>query len=142
MRINVNIEVHEDMVALVSQQADAIKQTVRPAMVEEAEKARAASMEIVPVDQGILRASALQVGTNVTETDEEIEVMIGYGGAASSYALLQHETPPSVFSHAPGQSWKYLEIPFNAAAPQIREALVAAVTRALQGAAGTGETFE
>lgn len=141
MRVEVKFQVDRDHA--LEEEIGKLIPIITPALVVEAEKIRTASMEIVPIDQGILRNSALEVGTNVTTTNEKVEVMIGYGGSAASYALLQHETPPSVFSHTPGKSWKYLERPSYEAIESIRENLTAAVVRAFEGGgAGTGETFE
>lgn len=142
MRVEITISVPQDLEATFEQYQDAVTAAVKPAMVEQIEKVRARSMEIVPVDQGILRNSALANGTNLTESGHDVSVRIGYGGAARSYALTQHETPPSVFSHAPGKSWKYLERPLLEAIPEIREALTGAVAAALTSAGPVaGPTF-
>lgn len=139
MRIEVSIEVSQDMADAIRNQTAQATQSVLPTMVEEMEKVRTLSMEVVPEDQGILRASALEVGTNIADVPGGVEVAIGYGGAARSYAVMQHETPPDVFSHAPGKSWKYLERPALESVPQISEAMTAAIQRAFSGGAGTGE---
>lgn len=98
--------------------ADALRAAMRDTMltishlaqplIEEAESIRAASMEIVPIDQGDLKASAIAVGIQKEETAEGVKVIFGYG---TNYAVVQHETPPDKFSHLPGKTWKYLERP-------------------------------
>lgn len=72
------------------------------------------SQEIVPTDQSILKGSAIQIGVVASRTANTVETTIGYGGAAKSYAVVQHETPPGVYSHAPGQAWHYLSDPAKA----------------------------
>jgi hypothetical protein len=77
------------------------------AMLEEAHAIRAASVEIVPVDQGILRASAEVQGPHFHFGSAF--VVVGYGGAAAHYAVEQHENLK--FKHSPGQQAKFLEQP-------------------------------
>jgi hypothetical protein len=95
----------------------------------------AASKEIVPVDQGVLRASADAVGIQVDRTDSTVTILMGYGGAASAYSIIQHETPPEVFSHAPGRSWKYLEYPALDAVNGMEARLASVISSAVQGGA-------
>lgn len=129
MRLEIQVEVDTDIKQVVEQHLSSVLDTLTGTLMEQAEITRARSMEIVPVDQGVLRASALAVGVSPTRKDDSIEVAIGYGGAASSYALIQHETPPDVFSHAPGQSWKYLERPMLESAAEFRDAITEASAR-------------
>lgn len=111
-------------------------------LMEEAEEILAVSREIVPVDEGVLRNSALAVGINPTKESDGTWVRFGYGGAAGSYALLQHETPPNVFRHAEGKMWKYLETPVYSAVatmgPRLAGRLSARFTARLAGGAATG----
>jgi 1-acyl-sn-glycerol-3-phosphate acyltransferase len=65
------------------------------------------SQKIVPVKTGILRASGTIMPP--TKKGRKWQVTIGYGGAASSYALAQHENLQ--YRHQEGKSAKYLEIP-------------------------------
>lgn len=75
--------------------------------------------DFVPVDLGTLRSSGL-VG-DVTRNGRSIEVIIGFGGAASPYAVAVHEWPSefdpptwqgSVVTFSPrGRGAKYLERP-------------------------------
>lgn len=108
---------------------------MRKAFYEEANDIRTRSMEIVPFDDGILRDSAMAVGTNFeNESLEGFDVVIGYGGAAASYAVVQHETPPGVFRHLPGRTWKYLERPSFEAAVGMGERLATRLRRLTPGA--------
>jgi hypothetical protein len=109
------------------------------AMVEEGEQIMAQSKARVPVRDGILRASADEVGVNVTQDATHGEVAFGYGGAASAYSIVQHETPPPGgdpdpdyqtdrrFTHAEGQTWKYLEAPVLEAAEGMEERLASRI---------------
>ena len=84
-----------------------------------------ADRNYVPVDLGTLRASKYIEGPDINS--DNIEVTIGYGGAASAYAAAVHENPsqhdpPSwegvtVEFHPRGRGRKYLEQPLNAAMP-------------------------
>lgn len=66
----------------------------------------------VPVDTGTLRASGRVQQPKIS--GENVTVTLGYGGAASAYALIQHEA--TWFNH-PGQGRaKYLEGPVKARA--------------------------
>lgn len=107
---NVNMKGDTNLVQIYKDAILKISHMAQP-LVEEAESIRAASMEIVPFDMGILRASALEVGIQVDEKSNGVLVSFGYGGAAARYAIIQHETPPDVFDHLPGKTWKYLERP-------------------------------
>lgn len=69
--------------------------------------------QYVPVDTGTLRSS----GTVQVETTETaVQVHLGFGGAASDYALAVHETNKA---YKAGRSWQYLRIPLNAELPEI-----------------------
>lgn len=140
MKVEFSVPINENIAQAFENEVEGATETLKSALVIEAEKIRGVSMEIVPVDQGILRASAIEVGTNVEDTNDGFQVVIGYGGAAASYALLQHETPPEVFSHTPGKSWKYLERPMLDAAGQVAEAMAAALTQAFSGRGGGDST--
>lgn len=83
------------------------------ATVESAQSMLADSQEIVPVDTGALRASGQVWPPHVSGGD--VEVVIGYGGAAVQYAIYVHEDLGA--NHAPGTSAKYLEIPVTRRVP-------------------------
>lgn len=85
----------------------------------------------VPVDLGTLRGSGYV--NDPERSGKDVEVSMGYGGAAEAYALSVHETPsqhdpPSWrgttvrFSPA-GRGPKYLEKPLKAAIPNMAERL-------------------
>ena len=74
-----------------------------------AEKIMTISKRLVPVDFGILRTSGLV--EKPEKKGSKFRVVMGYGGAASDYALTQHESI-GLF-HTVGQA-KYLEAPLLA----------------------------
>lgn len=122
----------------------AIQPELEGVLIEEGERIMEKSQEIVPVDQGVLKASGGYYGTEMDSGG--VYVRYGYGGAASSYALVQHETPPGVFRHAEGQSWKYLEFPLMEAVatmgPRMAASLKGRLASRFSGAGdGGGEVF-
>ena len=65
------------------------------------------SQRLVPVKTGVLRASGQIIAPR--KQGNNWVVVIGYGGAASSYALDQHENPTWVFTqHQPSSFIKFL----------------------------------
>lgn len=93
----------------------------------ELEQVLAASVQEVPVDLGILRGSGV---TQVELHGSQVIGTIGYGGAASAYALKQHEHMG--YSHPGGGKAKYLEDPFNARKPQMPYHLALGVLQQLR----------
>lgn len=79
---------------------------------EEAEDIMAESQKQVPFRTGVLSGSG-HVQPPVIDEDGA-EVVMGYGGPARAYAIIQHETKE--FRHAEGRKWKYLEDPAMEAA--------------------------
>lgn len=82
-------------------------QAVGKALYEEALEAFDKSQDVVPVDTGVLRSSG-----NVDApkwSGDSVSVDISYGGAASQYAMIVHESLEA--RHAAGKSAKYLETP-------------------------------
>lgn len=86
---------------------------------EEAQLIFRDSQRLVPVKTGVLRASGQIVPPR--KKGNNWEVVIGYGGAASSYALEQHENLQ--YRHKQGKSAKYLEIPANQRASKMAESI-------------------
>lgn len=86
---------------------------------EEAQLIFRDSQRLVPVKTGVLRASGQIVPPR--KKGNNYEVVIGYGGAASSYALEQHEN--LLYRHKEGKSAKYLEIPAQQRSAKMPEAI-------------------
>jgi len=86
------------------------QKVISRAMFQEATAVLNESKKIVPVDLGTLKNSGQVKKPEVTAN--AINVDITYGGAAADYAFIVHEDPNA--RHAPGKTYKYLEIPFMA----------------------------
>jgi hypothetical protein len=80
---------------------------LKQALNEEGQIAFRNSQRIVPVDTGTLRRSGVLLPAK--ENGTSVEVVMGYGGAASAYALRQHENLN--YRHREGKQAKYLEEP-------------------------------
>lgn len=74
---------------------------------------------ITPVDTGTLRGSGHVQIPEVTEAG--VSVVMGFGGAASNYAIYVHENLSSY--HRPPTQAKFLERPFLAAAQGMAQRL-------------------
>ncbi len=97
---------------------------VAAALFDEANELKNDSLALVPRDTGNLARSAHVEPPK--PSGAELEVIVGYGGAAAAYALAVHENPRA--GHTGGLSpsgrqyqhwasvgeWKYLETPFKA----------------------------
>ena len=104
-------------------------QVTAPALVQEAEAIMTASKQIVPVKQGVLRSSGYVAPPEIHGNDVSVE--LGYGGAASDYALVQHERLD--FNHPGGGQAKFLEVPFMAAERGMGQRLSDGIWRAIEG---------
>lgn len=89
----------------------------------------AESQRIVPVDTGTLARSGMVEPPN--NSAAQPEVIIGYGGLASAYALIQHENL-DYRHHSPEQA-KYLEQPVLQGLPAMKADLAARLNRLLEG---------
>lgn len=105
-RVIVQVEgIKEAMAKLRRIGVDADRELAR-ALYLEGERIMMVSKHLVPVDTGVLRSSG-----HVTQPKNEGRmwvVLIGYGGPAVPYAIVQHEN--TKYSHTVGQA-KYLEVP-------------------------------
>lgn len=106
---------------------DEIKSAMPQVLMEEAQLIFRESQRIVPVKTGVLRGSGRIVPARLKGT--KYEVVIGYGGAASAYALKQHENLQ--YAHKEGKSAKYLEIPAQQRAQDVAAAIRYRLTRIL-----------
>lgn len=78
------------------------------------------SQALCPVENGVLKNSCV-----IEEYDDH--VIVGYGGAASAYAAIQHEN--MAYHHDVGQA-KYLEQPATEMEDEIKAAVAQAVREA------------
>jgi hypothetical protein len=105
--------------------ADNIVRSMQIALYQEAQIMFANSQRIVPVDTGTLARSGILNAPRVEGATTIIDM--GYGGAASAYALIQHENLS--FHHAEGKSAKYLELPVYERIPNLTANLVERMAR-------------
>ncbi len=128
----------ESVAAEIQRQVEAVPRFVGDALYEEGRAIIRDSQErFVPVDTGTLKGSAYVFEPKYSAGNVEIE--LGYGGAAAAYARVTHENPragktggvsPSgrPYKHwAKVGQWKYLEHPFLAAAKGMAERVAARV---------------
>lgn len=102
-------------------------QACKQAVSEEAQLIFRDSQKIVPVETGTLRRSG--VVEPAKEEGTSVSVTIGYGGAASDYALRQHEDLS--YKHAQGKQAKYLEEPFRKKAKDVAANIYKRIERIL-----------
>lgn len=95
----------------LSRLVDEAEDEMGGALREEGEDIMSTSKPLVPVDLGVLRASGFVDGP-IKIAPKKMRVTLGYGGAASAYALIQHERTD--YHHTSGQA-KYLEQPMRSA---------------------------
>ncbi len=120
MKVKVQLVDYNNFKKVVSDYtAHEVEVAMPQVLMEEAQLIFRESQRIVPVKTGILRASGMILPPRKKET--KWEVIIGYGGAASSYALSQHENLQ--YRHKEGKSAKYLEIPTQQRQEKMAEAI-------------------
>ena len=106
-KITIELVGAEDLAKILALAGAKAVPALKQALTEEAQIVFRDSQRLVPVDTGTLRRSGIIIP--VRERGSLIEVAMGYGGAASSYALRQHENLQ--YRHKKGQQAKYLETP-------------------------------
>ena len=116
-------QVRARLAALVA----SVPTVVAAALYQEAELVMTTSKDQVPVDTGTLKNSGFVNDPDVN--GGEIAVVLGYGGAASAYALKQHED--LTLRHDDGNA-KFLERPVLAAGKGLAARLAARVKSALR----------
>ena len=99
-----------DALAAMIAKAQKSQTALAKAVHSEAQTVLNESKKIVPVDLGVLKNSGQVKEPKIDGNSVEVEVT--YGGAAAPYALYVHEDPEA--RHAPGKTYKYLEIPVMA----------------------------
>ena len=96
----------------------AANRAVDRALLGESERImRLSKKSFVPVREGALRASGRVVATGAAPL---ASVVLGYGGSARAYAVVQHENPR--FHHTVGQ-WHYLITPVLMSVPELRRVI-------------------
>ena len=107
------------------QTVDATNKALAMALMEEAEIMFRNSKRRVPVDNGDLRRSGFILPVRKSGNGWLVEM--GYGGAASAYALRQHED--LTYRHKDGRTAKYLENPVKERIPNLEARLKARIER-------------
>lgn len=97
-----------------------IKKAAMKGLRAEAVVLKGRSQALCPVENGVLKNSCV-----IEEHDDYI--IVGYGGAASAYAAIQHEN--MAYHHDVGQA-KYLEQPATEMEDEIKAAVAQAVREA------------
>lgn len=111
-----------------------MRESLGRALYNEANELKNASLQEVPRDTGVLAGSAYMT---IDVSGKVMRAEVGYGGAASAYALATHENPRSgktgglspsgrQYKHwAKVGKWKYLEQPFLARVPGLSNRVAA-----------------
>lgn len=102
---------------------------LRTALMAETQIMFANSQRIVPVATGTLRRSGIIMPPR--SEGKNIVVELGYGGAASAYALRQHED--LTFRHKEGKAAKYLENPVKDRIPNLELRIAGRMNKILGG---------
>lgn len=128
MKMRVEIRGTDDLRKALEALGPKSKRALARALFREGEEIMGNSKEHhVPVRDGVLRGSGHVQPPEVT--DHQVVVTLGYGGAASAYALRQHEEVG--WHHTVGGA-KYLERPTLEAAKGMGERLAAEVKKDLR----------
>lgn len=118
----------EQLSAMLAAAGAAIPDVLAQALTEEAQLMFAESQRMVPRRTGVLAASGQVLPAEVSGTT--VSVKLGYGGAASSYALIVHENLAA--NHTGGRSAKYLEIPVLRRIPKLQQNLTRRIERVVK----------
>lgn len=128
MSMTIEISGVPELLARLAVAPEVAVQAMASALYSEAQSILSDSQPLVPVETGTLRSSGAVELPAIAGT--EIEVVIGYGGAAQDYAIVQHEHVE--FAHPNGGQAKFLEQPAleHAATMEIR--LAGRLSKALE----------
>lgn len=109
----------EEMAQVLKQLSERAAPAMAKALTNEAERIMGEAKDLCPVDTGTLKASG-----HVQEPEligERVSVTMGFGGAASDYAIIVHEDLSAY--HPVGQA-KFLEQPLMEAAGSMESRIV------------------
>mgnify|MGYP000935691953 CR=1 FL=1 len=124
--IHLELKGTREMEKALRKLGDKAEFAMKRALTTEAEKVMAIAKRLTPVDTGALRASG-HVQRPVVDKNK-IEVTLGFGGSAASYAIFVHER--TELRHTVGQA-KFLEQPVNEAARGLADRLAQELRREL-----------
>lgn len=111
-----------DMIRLLKQIAERFPDRVAAAIYAEGQIEMTESKRRVPVDTGALRASGFV--SEPERVGKNISVTLSFGGAAQTYAIVQHENLE--YFHRVGQA-KFLESVLNESRPYMAARIAARV---------------
>lgn len=131
VRVSIDLLGEEKLLNLLAKGGPAAAQATARAIYEEAQIIFAESQRLVPVRTGALRASGQVLPPKVSGSD--IEVEMGYGGAAAPYATYVHERLDT--SHDSPTQAKFLEQPVVEGARDIASRIADRVDAAMRGLA-------
>ena len=130
MAKSIEIENIDKLINLLQKGGAGARQALRQSLYVEAQIAFAESQQEVPVDLGNLRNSGPAYGVQVNSFGDTLEITLGYGGVAASYALIVHEDMNA--RHKGGTKAKYLEDPIKRRANGLAGRLLSNVENALR----------
>jgi len=130
MAKSIEIENIDKLINLLQKGGAGARQALRQSLYVEAQMAFAESQQEVPVDFGNLRNSGQAYGIQVNSFGDTLEITLGYGGVAASYALIVHEDMNA--RHKGGTKAKYLEDPIKRRAAGLSGRLLTSVDNALR----------
>jgi hypothetical protein len=110
---------------------DRYRAAAEGALREEAEAILAEALRLCPVETGALRASG-KIDGPTWSGGGDCTVPFSFGGGPVDYALLQHETPPPIYTHEPPTRDKFLEIPLLESQQGLDARLIAGIMRRLR----------
>ena len=128
---NARIEGFGDLDRYLRRAAAQVLDAAEDALVIEANEMMTEAKYQTPVDDGTLRGSGTVFDARRTRNGVEIEM--GFGGAASDYAVVQHENLE--LDHGGVGNAKFLERPVLAGSRSLRKRLHDEIERALRKAA-------
>ena len=126
----IEIENIDKLINLLQEGGAGARQALRQSLYLEAQIAFAESQREVPVDKSHLRNSGQAYGIQVNSFGDTLEITLGYGGVAASYALIVHEDMNA--RHKSGTKAKYLEDPIKRRAEGLATRLLSSVENALR----------
>jgi len=107
MKVAFKLDGDTQMVAKLKGTRDRIQQAVAAGVYQAANAVMTNAKQRAPLDTGVLRASGY---VTLPQVGPRPRCEVGFGGAASAYALIQHER--TEYHHEVGEA-KYLEKAFN-----------------------------
>lgn len=142
---NIELTGDDDLIQRLRMLGDQAMIAIEGGLFEAAAGMEGTAKELAPVKTGALRASGFAVTTSQVDgtpletakpllavPETEVAAVVGFGGPAAPYALIQHERTD--FHHATGQA-KYLETAVQQQAGRVEPIIAARLLREINGLA-------